>query len=438
VLQGKIAEGASKMKKAIVVGSGAGGATMAKELQGHYEVTVLEAGKEFKTFGMELEELETLRRFGLLFDEREIQFVMPAFKIRRASDEMILVNGIGLGGTTTICTGNALRMDQDLKALGIDLDAEFEEVFCEIPVTTTHQKRWHKVTRRLFAIFQELGLEPQPMPKMGAYERCLHCGRCQLGCPHGIKWDSRQFLKVAQEKGAQVVTDCQVESVVIEGGRAAGVRAKHGWTHRFFAADLVVLAAGGLGTPLILDKSGIPCEPRLFVDPVLCVAAKSAQSRQYKDVTMPFVSTREHFILSPYFDHLSFFFNQDWRLPANDIVSIMIKLADEERGSISRQGVDKRLTDQDRRWLDEGVAICQEILRRFGACKEDMFLGTIIAGHPGGMLPLTEKEAKSFHSDRLPENLYVADASLLPKSLGGPPILTIIAMAKRISKLCQS
>ena len=35
-------------------------------------------------------------------------------------------------------------------------------------------------------------------------------------------------------------------------------------------------------------------------------------------------------------------------------------------------------------------------------------------------------------ADRLPENLYV------PKSLGNPPILTIIAMAKRIGKICQS
>src|SRR5512136_2186847 len=145
------------MKKAIVVGSGAGGATVAKELQGHYEVTVLEAGKGFKPFGMELERLEMLRQLGLFFDEREIQFVIPAFKTRRAADGMILVNGIGLGGTTTLCTGNALRMDRDLKALGIDLDAEFEEIYREIPVTTAHQKKWHKTTRQLFAIFQELG-----------------------------------------------------------------------------------------------------------------------------------------------------------------------------------------------------------------------------------------------------------------------------------------
>jgi choline dehydrogenase-like flavoprotein len=425
------------MRKAIVVGSGAGGATVAKELQGHYEVTVLEAGKAFRPLGMKMEGLERLRRFGLLFDEREIQPVMPAFKIRQATDGMILVNGIGLGGTTTICTGNGLRLDGDLKALGIDLDAEFKEVFREVPVTTAHQKRWRPVTHRLFGIFQELDLEPQPTPKMGEYERCLHCGRCQLGCPNGVKWDSRRFLQVARAKGARVITDCHVESVVIDGSYATGVRARNGWTRHFFPADLVVLAAGGFGTPVILDNSGIACEPRLFVDPVLSVAARLPGSMQHKDVTMPFVSVQEHVILSPYFDHLSFFFNRDWRLPASDIVSLMIKLADDHVGAISRRGVDKALTDRDRGCLDDGVMICREILRRLGARDEDMFLGTVIAGHPGGMVPLTEEEASSFHSDRLPENLYVADASLLPRSLGKPPILTVIALAKRISKICQ-
>lgn len=426
------------MRKAIVVGSGAGGATVAKELQGHYEVTVLEAGKAFKPLGMKMEGLERLRRSGLLFDEREIQLVIPAFKIRRATDGMILVNGIGLGGTTTICTGNGLRLDGDLKALGIDLDAEFEEVFRDVPVTTAHQKKWRKVTHRLFEIFQELDLEPQPTPKMGEYERCSHCGRCQLGCPTGVKWDSRRFLDVAQAKGARVITDCHVESVVIDGSYATGVRARNGWARHFFPADLVVLAAGGMGTPVILDNSGIACEPRLFVDPVLSVAARLPDTIEHREVTMPFVSVQEHIILSPYFDHLSFFFNRDWRLPAGDIVSLMIKLADDHVGSISRRGVDKALTDRDRGRLDEGVTICRELLRRFGARDEDMFLGTVIAGHPGGMVPLTEKEASTFHSDRLPENLYVADASLLPRSLGKPPVLTVIAMAKRISKICKS
>jgi choline dehydrogenase-like flavoprotein len=433
------------MKKAIVVGSGAGGATVAKELQGQYQVTVLEAGKEFKPFGMRLEGLEKLRQLGLFFDERQIKLAFPTYQVRNANGGMVLLNGVGLGGTTTICTGNSLRMDRDLKALGIDLDAEFEEVYREVPVTTAHRAKWHKVTRWLFDIFEELGLDPQPMPKMGNYKRCLHCGRCQLGCPNGIKWDSRCFLDIAKGRGAQVVTGCRVESVVIEGeqagqpknGQAKGVWAKVGRRRRFFPADLVVLAAGGFGTPAILDRSGIPCEPRLFVDPVLCVAGRSPKSMQHKDLTMPFFSSQEGYILSPYFDHLSFLFNRDWRLPADDIVSIMIKLADEEQGGITSRGVDKGLSDQDRRSLDQAAVTCKEILHSFGVSEGEMFLGSLIAGHPGGMLPLTEKEAESFHSDRLPENLYVADASLLPKSLGNPTILTIIALAKRVSKICR-
>ncbi|MBR6988287.1 MAG: hypothetical protein IKH95_00440 [Bacteroidaceae bacterium] len=53
------------------------------------------------------------------------------------------------------------------------------------------------------------------------------------------------------------------------------------------------------------------------------------------------------------------------------------------------------------------------------------------------MLPLTPAEAETLHSPLLPENLYVTDASILPQSLGLPPILTIMAMAKRIAKIIK-
>jgi choline dehydrogenase-like flavoprotein len=42
------------------------------------------------------------------------------------------------------------------------------------------------------------------------------------------------------------------------------------------------------------------------------------------------------------------------------------------------------------------------------------------------------------HDDRLPENVNVADATLFPRSLGNPPILTIIAMARRIAAICAA
>jgi choline dehydrogenase-like flavoprotein len=199
---------------------------------------------------------------------------------------------------------------------------------------------------------------------------------------------------------------------------------------------MVILAAGGLGTPVILQNSGIPCEPRLFVDPVLCVAAEWKDALQCKEIEMPFVVQQDHFILSPYFDYLSFFFNKTWKYPAKDILGIMIKLADSNAGCISDKRLQKTLTREDEHRLNEGIEICTAILRRFGVQEDRIFLGTLNAGHPGGMLPLTEREAASFHHHRLPENLYVADATLLPRSLGNPPILTIIAMAKRVSRIC--
>lgn len=426
------------MRQAIVVGSGAGGATVAKALQGYFAVTVLEAGQEFKPLSANLSVLEKMRKTGLFFDERQIQLLFPQMKIRKTGEKMVLVNGIGTGGTTTLCTGNALRMDGDLKELGIHLDAEFAELEQEIPISTRHQERWRPITRRLFEICTEMGLEPQPTPKMGNYEKCIRCGRCVLGCPNGAKWDSRQFLSQALAHGAQLRTGCRVERVVIESGRATGVVAKTGWRRQFIPADLVILAAGGFATPVILQNSGSACQSSLFVDPVLCVAVEWQASMLHREIPMPFVVQRPHFILSPYFDYLSFFFNKNWRAPAGDILALMIKLADSNSGFINDHQIHKELGRQDRERLQAGVEICTEILTRLGASKNAIFLGTLNAGHPGGMLPLTQAEADSLHHSQLPENLYVADATLLPRSLGNPPILTIMALAKRIGKRCKT
>jgi choline dehydrogenase-like flavoprotein len=151
---------------------------------------------------------------------------------------------------------------------------------------------------------------------------------------------------------------------------------------------------------------------------------------------MPFIVKRDGYIVSPYFDYLSFLFNRTWRQPATDIVSLMVKIADSSVGSVCDGRVDKRLTDEDRRRLDDGVRLCRTILGRLGIAPEETFLGTLNAGHPGGMLPLGEREAGSLHHDRLPPNVYVADASLLPRALGNPPSLTIMALAKRVAKTC--
>ncbi len=358
-------------------------------------------------------------------------------RIRRAGAGMILVSGNGSGGTTTLSTGNALRRDESLRALGIDLDEEFAALAGEIPVFAGHMQKWRPRTRDFFTICREMKLEPQVLPKMGDHAHCRSCGRCVLGCPHGIKWDSRRLLEQAQKNGARLLTAHRAERVVHEQGRARGVLARHGARKKWFPADLVIVAAGGLGTPQLLQDSGIACDATLFVDPVLCVAAEMEGSFQNRELPMPFAVQGNGYIISPYFDHLSFFFNREWRQKAGNIYSLMIKLADDNQGGIADGRIRKTLTAADRERLGEAAAACAEMFQRAGVDKSRLFFGTLNAGHPGGMLPLNAAQANTFHDPRLPENVFVADASLFPAALGNPPILTIMAMAKRIARLCR-
>ena len=347
---------------------------------------------------------------------------------------MVLVNGSCVGGTTTIATGNGLRMDDDLRALGLDLDEEFEEIAREIPISTAHRRGWHATTRKLFDVFDDLGLDPMPMPKMGDPERCRHCGRCVLGCPEGVKWDARRFVDDAIHLGARLITRSRVDRLVIEHGAATGVIAREGIRRRFHPAELVVLAAGGFGTPPILERSGIRCEPTLFVDPVLTIAGRRSRAWQCKEIEMPFVAQRDGFILSPYFDYLSFLLEPTWQAPARDLVGVMIKIADSNAGTVSPRGVEKRLSARDHARLDEGAELGREILRRFGVEDGRTFSGTLNAGHPGGTVPLTAADVGEMHPSRLPENVYVADASTFPTFPGFNPTLTIMANALRIAR----
>ena len=199
-----------------------------------------------------------------------------------------------------------------------------------------------------------------------------------------------------------------------------------------------VLLTGGtgfLGTTVILQQSGIACSDTLFVDPVLCVAGPMEGMGQDHQLLMPFISQQYGYILSPYMDYLSIFFNRGWRLPMKNIASIMIKLADEEKGGTDGKRIDKTMTAADRQRMDRAVEKSREILERLGVRKKDQFLDTLNAGRPGGMLPLTAKEKDTLHSPALPDNLYVADATILPRSMGNPPMLTIMALAKRTASL---
>ena len=396
-----------------------------------------------------------------------IQMLFPAMRIAKAQHGLVHVNGRAVGGTTTLATGNALRYDRYLAQLGVNLDAEFAELEREVPQTTDHRANWSPLTERLFATFVDMGLNPEVTPKFLHDRKCVACGMCVLGCKQGAKWTADELVEGVA--GVRVVEGAAVREVVIEDGRARGVVvhggvgvseggdragrppvgafAPHGLPGRlasqarggtFLSADLVVLAAGGLGTPVILEASGVPARPSLFVDPVLCVAAPWQGAGLDRQLPMPFVSQQPRYILSPYFDWLSFAFNSDWRLPSGDIMSIMIKMADCELGSFDGKRLTKPLVDSDWDTIARAVDLSLDVLEAMGVPRRQAFLGTLNAGHPGGCFPLTEAEADTLHHAVLPPNLYLADATLFPRSMGNPPILTILALAKKVARMAAA
>lgn len=233
-------------KTALVVGTGAGGGMIAKELQGRYQVTILEAGGEFRPFSMQIGKLASLRRTGLFFDERMIRLLLPNMLVENTED-MVMVRGIGVGGTTTLATGNAARCDGAVRAVGIDLDEQFAELSRELPITTDHQQHWTETTWNMFRLFEQMGLDPVVTPKLMRAAKCVECGHCAIGCPTGAKWDTRALTNEAVQKGAVLVTDCRVTELDIENGEVKAVHARRYGQRETYQADLVVLAAGGLG-----------------------------------------------------------------------------------------------------------------------------------------------------------------------------------------------
>ncbi|HSR52549.1 MAG TPA: GMC family oxidoreductase N-terminal domain-containing protein [Acidobacteriota bacterium] len=91
----------------------------------------------------------------------------------------------------------------------------------------------------------------------------LECGYCGLGCRLGSKQSVlRTYLREAHQLGARVLCDTTLERVLVESGRAVGAegrcRGADGRLHRVcILADRVVLAAGSIHSPALLRRSGL-------------------------------------------------------------------------------------------------------------------------------------------------------------------------------------
>ena len=422
--------------KAIVVGSGAGGAIAARELaKNGFEVTILEAGKPFSPLTHKVSWLTSFRGSWLLKDENSIKRVFPHYAVTRASADLAIFRGLTEGGCTSIACGNMVRAENGLKEIGLDLSAEFEEIEKSLTISPIPRERWRPLTQKMYDKAEQLGYAPKPTPKVDDLSKCVGCGYCELGCSTGAKWDSRRVYKDYLGKGISLITNTAVQKVLLDGNHACGVLTSHSGSIEKINADVVVLSAGGIGTAQILKSSGLPAKDNLWVDIVLTIGGVMKDSRMLNEPPMAWFIKKDKYILSPYFDLLSFWFHKPWKdVAMQDRVGMMIKLADTEQGTVAADGtVTKSLTKADIECLDKARNEAKQIMEASGVVGPFVD-GMVHGGHLGGTVPLTKDDVETMHPSWLPQDLWVADLSLMPRSQGLPTMLTASALSLRVAR----
>lgn len=422
--------------RAIIVGSGAGGATIARELSKKgMEVIILESGGHFKPFTRRLSWTEPLRKMGLMGNEKTITRLFPYLETTRSSEELVLVRGHGTGGSTVLSCGNMVRADEGLKEIGLNLDSEFQELEDLIGVKEFPEKRWRPLTQKMFQSAEKMGLEPRATPKAVDAVKCVSCGLCELGCANQSRWDSRRFLEDAQRNGAILKIKTPVKKVLLENGRVIGVEIKSGRSSKAVYGDIVVLSAGGIGTAQILKASGLPAKDKLWTDIVLTLGGVAPGSKMLKEPPMVWYSRQKDYILSPYVDILSHWFHKPWKnVSINDRVGMMVKLADLEEGAVYENGkVHKEISRDDKQKLEVAVSQAREIMESSGV-SGPYVQGMYNGGHLGGTVPLEKSDVSQMRPNYLPERLWIGDLSLAPRSQGMPTILLTAALGLKVAR----
>jgi choline dehydrogenase-like flavoprotein len=416
----------------VVVGSGPGGATVARELalRGR-EVLILEGGAYHEPVGSWRTMFKMLDRMG-----------------NRASIEGTqMVRLLTVGGSTVSFCGVAFPPPVWLKdRYAIDLTPYVDEVAEELDLAPLPDRLVGPGAQCIQAAARDQGLDWKPLQHFIAADKCdLSCPKCMIGCAKGAKWTARDYVEEAVAGGAHLRTGVHVEQVLSDGGKVTGVRAQASSGPLIVDAERVVLAAGGLGTPLVLQASGIADAGRngLFIDPLCLTSGISDGPGSSHDIPMSCGTAEmqdEGIIMTDVVDPWPLFFlglvMGGPRRPRNFLryprtLGIMTKARDPLAGSISADGsISKPLGEEELKRLARGREIATRILIGAGCDPDTIMTGPPRGAHPGGTVRIDDVLDRDLQTEIA--GLYVCDASVIPEPMGLPPVLTILGLAKRL------
>ena len=393
----------------IIVGSGAGGAIIARELaKNEIPVTIIEKGP--------------------YIDSKDAFNYYDAY-----NDSVDLLTTTCVGGATIVSMSNMVRaLDSELHEYGIDISDEYEYVEELVGVHDLDDSHIGKGTQLFLDAGRELGLETLKMPKAIREEDCIQCGKCAFGCPADAKWSGKDFIDEAVGDGATFISEAEVTQIIVEDSKVKGVKYIKDNVEESVFSDTVILSAGAIGSALLLRSAGIDAGRHIFFDPFVTVGGYIKDINFNTEVQMAGLVIGNNFVLSPHFSSFTIGNIEDEKVENKDILSIMVKTADEAKGYVDDDGdVVKINTIKDIRYLAEGVATAGFILEKAGVDPRTIGSTLYRGAHPGGTAPIGEIVDSNQETEI--KGLFVSDASVLPISPGKPPILTILALSKRLS-----
>lgn len=410
----------------VIVGSGSGGATLAKELsEKGRKVILVDRGRFTQGKGT-------------------WKAIQSFYEHCRSKEGMVIDRALLVGGSTQVSLGNGVRtLENELYSFGIDLEEEFIEAEKELNVAPLRDRLIGKGTKRLMEASRKLDYDMKPMPKFIDPDRCTSCGKCSLGCPLEAKWTAQKYADQAMKRGARLITDMTVTKIVTSKGAVKEVRGVGLSGEKIIRVrDFVVLSAGGIGTPVILQKSGIEAGEGLFVDAYALTCGVTKDVGMIGEIGMAAVIDqfyeKKGFILSPNACPASLSFSVRPKdlfrlLLRKRALGIMTKIRDECTGKVDENGnIEKTISSVDAVKLKEGSSIAKEILVEAGANPRSIWVTKPRGAHPGGTAAIGR--VLDVNQETEVERVFVSDASVLPTSPGLPPILTIIALSKRLAK----
>ncbi len=250
---------------AVVVGSGAGGAVAAANLaRAGLRTVVVEAGPVIGPAEMTRDAPIFMARY----------FWEGGLRMIGGTTQIPTLQARCLGGSTVVNSAIMLELPDWVRQAwreetGLELftsrelDVAYARVFARTRVAPTPMAvmgRRNLVVRSALAAAK---MDGKPLPR--AVVDCEGCADCFVGCASGKKQSvDRSYVKDAVEDGAEVFTCAHVDRVSMDGTRATGVEGRIVDPRGFrdvatfrVRAPVVVLAAGVLHTPVILQRSGI-------------------------------------------------------------------------------------------------------------------------------------------------------------------------------------